>query len=456
MSKTPSTSKRRSHLLRSLLVITLLSASWSLHASLGGASGITASMQTGERVLSQAKRTIRETRTSFAENTPEFSAAIEERSTLLTRSLSVDLLASGEAEAKTLASFEIKLSEHPLWVVFDTKPNDTPVAVVSEKRIMQFLKNEKPYFFPAPRSCTLLSEWEDGGVLRAQTTCIAQDGYTIDEQNLVQRIRAALEQGKTEINAPLTFVASTITGQEGTLLAGQELTLLSTGHSDFKGSGLNRKSNVRKALNERVHNILVPEGATFSFNQTLGPVTLSKGWQMALTIFDGVDLRPAPGGGICQASTTVYRAALRAGLPIVKQKNHSLYVTYYEAHGVGQDATIFPGQQDLRFLNDTGAPLLIQSYNDGDEAFVKFYGKDDGRRVALSGPYFTSTAPEGEKVRSNEILWQRTVEMPQGENKSENFLARYKAIPKSLPARSTLVTEQTRIGTIFHAAALSD
>jgi vancomycin resistance protein YoaR len=92
---------------------------------------------------------------------------------------------------------------------------------------------------------------------------------------------------------------------------------LSTGRSNFKGSGAGRKSNVRKALNERVNNIFVPAGAVFSFNDTLGTVSTGNGWQMALTIFDGVDLRPAPGGGICQASTTVYRAALAAGFPIM-------------------------------------------------------------------------------------------------------------------------------------------
>jgi len=163
-----------------------------------------------------------------------------------------------------------------------------------------------------------------------------------------------------------------------------DLKLIATGKSNFRGSTYARMKNVRKALNEHINNTLVAPGETFSFNSTLeGPVSMSKGWSMAKIIVEGDKLEDAPGGGICQASTTVYRAMLNAGLPEEERRAHSLYVYYYEKYGVGIDATIFPGQQDLKFKNDTGNYVLLQAYDDGYEAVVNVYGTDDGRVVEL-------------------------------------------------------------------------
>lgn len=446
----------RPHLVRTMLLLTLLASSWTLHASMIDAR---ASVSVGGDtfVTKGAARNLREDRSAIPREEPDFSQAIAERQELLGRSLRVEFSGRGEGEFGIVGTWDITLGEHPLWVVFDTELFGRPTAVVSEKRIEQHIKNDAPFSFAEPRSCTLLSEWTDEhGVLRGQTECVAQDGYTFDARRLSQMIRAALEQGKSSLTFPLTFVPGTVTGAAGSLLDGEELSLLSVGHTNFKGSGLGRKSNVRKGLHERVHNVIVPPDAEFSFNQTLGPVTLSRGWHNALTIFEGVNLRPAPGGGICQVSTTTYRAALRAGLPILKQKSHSLYVTYYEAYGVGLDATIFPGKQDMVFKNDTGAPILIQAYSDGDEAYVKFYGKDDGRTVVMDGPYFASTAPEGKTIRYNEILWNRTVTLPGAAPVSEEIVARYnKGMPKALPSRWTAEAEQTRGDMPMHAAAVS-
>jgi vancomycin resistance protein YoaR len=256
---------------------------------------------------------------------------------------------------------------------------------------------------------------------------------------------AALERGEEKITVTLEKVPGQLIDTERS--PDRPLVLLSTGRSNFKGSGAGRKSNVRKAINEHQHNIFIPEGSEFSFNDTLGIVSLSRGWQMALTIFEGVNLRPAPGGGVCQASTTVFRAVLNAGLPILEQKSHSLYVTYYEAYGVGLDATIFPGKQDFRFKNDTGGPIIMQAYTEGDEATINLYGYDDNRSVTLSGPYFAGTEgilPDGKKIRANEIVWTRTVQSAAGTS-TDIVASRYQAIPRSLAKNWTASTFQTRI-----------
>ena len=188
-------------------------------------------------------------------------------------------------------------------------------------------------------------------------------------------------------------------------------------------------------MNEKLNGVLIPAGRPFSFNNMLGgPVLQSTGWSMALGIFEGENLRPVPGGGICQASTTLYRAILQAGLPVHERRAHSLYVTYYKAHGVGIDATIFPGNQDLVFTNDTSAPILLHSFTDGDDATAELYGISDGRTVELAGPYFQQNAPEGLTVRSREIAWLQQIHTAGGQTITNTVLSRYKTLPRALHA----------------------
>ncbi len=388
--------------------------------------------------------------------TTNMSAAIDSREAMLGRTVQISLVT--EPGGTPLSSFSIPFKDYPLWITLDVHGRDAK-AVVDLERVKQYIFSYPPQGIPEPQSCVLLSTWTDEqGVLRAQTDCIAKSGYVYDRNFLARHIKAAFENGADNVEYLLKFVPAVVTDPvSGSVMP---MKLLSTGHSTFQGSGEPRKSNVRKALNERVHNILVPTDAVFSFNDTLGKVTTSRGWQLALTIFNGTDLRLAAGGGICQASTTTYRAALAAGLPIVERKNHSLYVTYYEKFGVGQDATVFPGSQDFKFRNDTGAPLLIQAYNQDDEAYVSIYGADDGRTVSMSGPYFGKTAPKdllsnGKKLKNNEIGWVRTIMSQDGEPQREVFVSRYNVLPKSLSSRWELTTVMTR-GDVMRSIVASD
>jgi vancomycin resistance protein YoaR len=103
---------------------------------------------------------------------------------------------------------------------------------------------------------------------------------------------------------------------------------------------------------------LIAPDAEFSFNDVLGPVEPGSGFKMEKVIKkDKAEYEL--GGGICQVSTTMYRAILQAGLPITERKPHSWKVSYYgQSMGHGLDATIYPGVSDLKFLNDTGNYLL--------------------------------------------------------------------------------------------------
>ncbi len=189
------------------------------------------------------------------------------------------------------------------------------------------------------------------------------------------------------------------------------LQLLGEGKSTFWGSSPEREFNIRKALNEKFNGVLIPPGGEFSYLDFLGPIEYG-GWKRALVIVDGKVAEPAPAGGVCQVSTTVYRAALDAALEITEQRNHSLYVIYYNDYGDGLDATVFPDEQDLKFVNNTPNYLLMVAQEEGYyEATIRFYGQDDGRETTLIGPYTASN--ETEETLSNvgdlgigEIVWK--------------------------------------------------
>ena len=165
--------------------------------------------------------------------------------------------------------------------------------------------------------------------------------------------------------------------------------LVAEGRSSFHGSAPERIHNIRLAAS-RLNGAVVQPGATFSFLKAVGEISAAAGYQEGLVIA-GDQTVPGVGGGVCQVSTTMFRAAFWAGVPIIERNQHSYRVGYYEQHDdpVGFDAAVYSPGLDLRWVNDTGRTLVIQSEFDasGELAF-KLYGVKPERRVEFrtSGP----------------------------------------------------------------------
>lgn len=167
--------------------------------------------------------------------------------------------------------------------------------------------------------------------------------------------------------------------------------LLATGESDFSGSPKNRVHNIRVG-SARYDGLLVPPREEFSFNVHLGPVDGAHGYLRELVILSNVTT-PQFGGGLCQVSTTMFRAAVHAGLPITARKNHAYPVVYYGTPGF--DATIYPPNPDLRFRNDTSGHLLIRTKLVGTKLAFEVWGTPDGREVEVLGPFPFDRKPDG-------------------------------------------------------------
>lgn len=162
-------------------------------------------------------------------------------------------------------------------------------------------------------------------------------------------------------------------------------TLLGRGVSYFKGSIPNRVHNIELAQS-KFTGILIRPDETLSFNSILGDVSSLTGYKSAYVIQDGKTVL-GDGGGVCQVSTTLFRAALNAGLQIAERRAHSYRVGYYEQQSQpGFDATIYYPTTDFKFKNNTGKHILIQPILNKSNSSLTFeiYGTDDGRRVEIS------------------------------------------------------------------------
>jgi len=384
--------------------------------------------------MRMSKRIVRDKGTSPSIST--LLGALQEQRELLRHSTTVTLQLADNLSYRV---WEVNLQSYPTWLKAEISPASAHFTV-DEERIAEYLNRETIDGIIRPIAVIIAGTELNDGIERAITgTGAARPGLVFDIPTITRDLKSALTEGTEAITEPLTAAEGPVENLSGVPLG--DLVLLGTGKSDLKGSPGARIYNVNKAIDQHVNNTLVSPGATFSFNDTLGgPVTNGNGWRDAKVIFNTTDLVMAPGGGICQASTTTFRAMLNAGFSAVKRANHSMYVTYYEKYGVGIDATVYPGKQDLTFVNDTGNYLLFQAYTEGTEVVVQIYGTPDGRETQVSGPYFSSSDfydfPAGERTpRSNEIAWVQHVTFPDGTAKDDVIVSRYTSLPRSVAVK---------------------
>ncbi len=175
--------------------------------------------------------------------------------------------------------------------------------------------------------------------------------------------------------------------------------LIGRGTSRFKGSIASRIHNIAIAAS-RLDGMLISPGKEFSFNQAVGDISVLTGYKQAYIIENGATVL-GDGGGVCQVSTTLFRAALDAGLPITNRRAHAYRVSYYELGSPpGIDATIYSPSVDFKFKNDTPSYILIQAKPDTKNLSlaIELYGTDDGRESNISKPLISSVTPPPEDL----------------------------------------------------------
>jgi vancomycin resistance protein YoaR len=257
---------------------------------------------------------------------------------------------------------------------------------------------------------------------RALTPIVAsQYGQSLDPEAAAQQVEQQLLANATRVpgsaslletlNArtialPVTVTKPTIAMEDTAKFGIKEL--VAQGISNFSGSSAGRIQNIRTAT-AQFDGVVVPPGGTFSFDQYLGEVVEANGYDDAYIIFEDRTVL-GPGGGVCQVSSTVFRAAFFGGFPIVERWAHAYRVGYYEPP-VGLDATVFAPSVDLKFKNDTDAYLLIQSRVDlrANTLTFNFYGTKPNRTVEMEDPIMERVIPHGPAVYTDDPTLKKGV-----------------------------------------------
>ena len=247
-------------------------------------------------------------------------------------------------------------------------------------------------------------------------------GRDLDIETTIENINAELLNGVHEV--PLTF--TTLKPPVTDDMTGEELGIVEqvqTYTSYFFDSGSTRVQNIRAGAS-RFHGLLIAPWETFSMAEALGNISLDNGYAEAPIIYGDQTIQGI-GGGICQVSTTLFRAAFFAGFPINERHAHSYRVGYYEllSNGArdpnlaGLDATVYVPFVDLKFTNDTDHWLLMETYVGSASLTWKFYSTNTGRTVD-----WHTTGPTN-IVKAPDPLYRENPDLPKGTIKLVDYAA---------------------------------
>ncbi len=269
-------------------------------------------------------------------------------------------------------------------------------ATISESDVKDFLSGLAPAINQEPVNAILTIK--DG---KPSTFSLSQNGAELKIDDSAKKIGQEISQGVKNIELVVAKTEPQISTK--TINALGLTDLIGQGISDFAGSPKNRIHNITVG-SAKINGLLVAPGEEFSFVKSIGEIGPDQGYVTGLVI-KGNQTIPEYGGGVCQISTTVFRAAVNSGLKITARFPHSYAVQYYNPQGF--DATVYPPNPDLKFINDTPNYLLIQARIEGTKLIFDFYGTKDGREVKIIGPTILQSYSSGAlKTVLTQEIWR--------------------------------------------------
>jgi vancomycin resistance protein YoaR len=209
----------------------------------------------------------------------------------------------------------------------------------------------------------------------------SKPGRGLDVQGAIVAVTTAAHQrGERTAALALTQVQPELTSLDAQALGIRER--MSSFTTEMGVSSANRIHNVH-LMADFIDGTIVRPGETFAFNKVVGPRTEKRGFREGQMILGSL-LLPSIGGGVCQTATTLFNNAFELGLPILKRRNHSFYISHYP---LGRDATVSWGGPEFEFRNDLDHAILITSSYTDETLTFSFYGTDERRRVtSRTGP----------------------------------------------------------------------
>ena len=217
--------------------------------------------------------------------------------------------------------------------------------------------------------------------------------------------------------------------------------LLASFTTYFNGDNTARSENIALAAS-RIAGTVIEAGGEFSFNRVVGKRTRENGFQDAVVILDG-EFVPGVGGGVCQASTTLMNAALRAGMKITESRNHSLSVGYVPP---SLDAMVSE-YSDLKFKNPYDTPVYLLAQTGKSSVTFRLYGLPDGKRYETeSRVLFRLTPPPAEEIEGEE---DKVIRAEKEGLASESYLLTYdqagRLLSRKLFRRDTYAAQRGKV-----------
>jgi len=284
-----------------------------------------------------------------------------------------------DAGTLTFIAGDERVSVDPIvyvgWLIAVRK-NASATLQVSQEALTAYLRTLEPRVNVVAKNAKFT--FKDGVVTQIQG---GSTGTVLNVSQAAAAIARAIESGETSVQLPMEEVDPEATADTIANLGIKEL--VAVGKTNFAGSPTNRRHNIAVGAN-LLNGLLIKPGDELSLVKAIGPVDATLGYRQELVI-KGNRTIPEFGGGLCQVATTLFRAVMNAGLPVVERQNHSYRVSYYEPP-VGMDATIYEPKPDFRFRNDYGTYLLLQTRIEGDDLIFEFWGTKDSRVATMSTP----------------------------------------------------------------------
>ena len=290
------------------------------------------------------------------------------------------------------------------WVHFETRPDGTVAPVADTTSVQASLARAAKAVARAPVNATFLKT-RRGKVVGVVA---GRNGRALDTEATVARIAAELEARSNGSPGAAVAVATApvipkLTTEEARKTAplmvklGGWTTYFPISERNYFGANIWRPAQI-------INGTVLAPGETFDWWRAIWPVTTARGFGPGGVIrSDHTDPTGALGGGMCSSSTTLFNAALRAGLKMGQRSNHKYYIDRYP---LGLDATVSiigNSRQSMTFTNDTGHPIVIRAFKirgAGGRGYVRYqiWGIPDGRKVELSRPSVSNVREATTKV----------------------------------------------------------
>ncbi len=230
-----------------------------------------------------------------------------------------------------------------------------------------------------------------------------QDGEEVDVVASVYAINSYLANDWTGGDSEITLV-NTESSPRGTEEEFSHITdLLGSYSTNFSSSSASRATNVKNGC-EKINGTILYPGEEFSVYEAVSPFTEENGYELAGSYENGTTVESF-GGGICQVSTTLYNAVIRAELEVTMRYSHSMMVAYVSP---SEDAAIAGTYKDMRFVNNYDYPIYIEGYCSGGVIYFNIYGEEtraSNRSISFESEIVETTEPETQITLDSSVAY---------------------------------------------------